>query len=339
MKAALVTATEKVDIQEIDRPVIKDNEVLIKTRTVGVCGSDLHLFRGTHAFRKPPAILGHEISGDIVEVGKNVTKFKVGDRVTVEPQYGCKECDFCREGLVNLCASKVVPGTAKWIGVFVEYFNAPENTIYKLSDKVSYEMGTMIEPLAVAVRTLRKATVKERDCVVILGSGTIGLLLLVVAKHLGFKKIICTDTAQFNLDMALKHGAVAAVNPLEQNVVDVVMNHTNGQGADLALIAAGSPSILDDAAACVRKRGEIGIVAMITEKIPFYCYRIVFNEQTVYGAMTYSSQDFQEAVDMVNAGLDLDDFITQTMDLAHAQEGLDILSQKTENVVKVMIKF
>ena len=86
MKAALVTATEKVDIQEIDRPVIKDNEVLIKTRTVGVCGSDLHLFRGTHAFRKPPAILGHEISGDIVEVGKNVTTFTVGDRVTVEPQ-------------------------------------------------------------------------------------------------------------------------------------------------------------------------------------------------------------------------------------------------------------
>ncbi|MDR1934722.1 MAG: alcohol dehydrogenase catalytic domain-containing protein, partial [Candidatus Accumulibacter sp.] len=104
MKAALVTDVEKVSIAEIERPLIKDDEVLIKVRTVGVCGSDLHLFRGTHAFRKPPAILGHEIAGDVVEIGKNVQGIKAGDRVTVEPQYGCGECGFCRDGLVNLCA-------------------------------------------------------------------------------------------------------------------------------------------------------------------------------------------------------------------------------------------
>lgn len=338
MKAALVTDVEKVSIDEVERPQIKDDEVLIKTKTVGVCGSDLHLFRGTHAFRKPPAILGHEIAGDVVDIGKNVRHIKVGDRVTVEPQYGCGECEFCRQGLINLCAKKVVPGTAKWIGVFVQYFNAPEKTVYKLNNSVSYKMGTMIEPLAVAVRALRRATVKEKDCIVILGSGTIGLLCLVVAKQMGYKKIVCTDTAKFNLDMAIKHGATIAINPLQNDVVEAVKKLTEGRGADLALIAAGANNIIDQASACVRKRGEIGVIAMITEKVPFYSYQIVFNEQTMYGAMTYATSDFKEAAAMINGGLDLSDFVTQTMDLDHTQEGLDVLSQKKENVVKVMIE-
>ena len=338
MKAALVTDVHKVSIQEIERPVVKDDEVLIKVKTVGVCGSDLHLFRGTHAFRKPPAILGHEIAGDVVEIGKAVKTVKVGDRVTVEPQYGCGDCEFCRQGLVNLCNSKVVPGTAKWIGVFVQYFNAPEKTIHKLNDAVSYKMGTMIEPLAVAVRALRRATVKEKDCLVILGSGTIGLLCLVVAKQMGYKNVVCTDTAEFNLAMALKHGATLAINPLEGDVVAAVKKLTGGKGADLALISAGANNIVDQASACVRKRGEIGVVAMITEKIPFYSYQIVFNEQTMYGAMTYETKDFKEAAEMVNNGLDLNDFVTQTMDLEHTQQGLDVLSQKKDGVVKVMIE-
>lgn len=338
MKAALVTDVETVSIQDIDRPLIKDDEVLIAVKTVGVCGSDLHLFRGTHAFRKPPAILGHEIAGDIVEVGKNVQGYKVGDRVTVEPQYGCGECEYCREGQVNLCASKVVPGTPKWIGVFVQYFNAPAHTLYKLNESVSYPMGTMIEPLAVAVRALRRATVREKDCLVILGSGTIGLLCLVVAKLMGYQKIVCTDTAPFNLEMARKHGATVAINPLTTDVVATVKELTNGRGADLALVAAGANNILDQASSCVRKRGEIGVIAMITEKIPFYSYQIVFNEQTMYGAMTYGTPDFQEAARLVNDGLDLSDFVTQTMDLEHTQEGLDVLSQKKEDVVKVMIE-
>jgi len=338
MKAALVTDVHKVSIQEIERPVVKDDEVLIKVKTVGVCGSDLHLFRGTHAFRKPPAILGHEIAGDVVEIGKSVKTVSIGDRVTVEPQYGCGDCEFCRQGLVNLCNSKVVPGTAKWIGVFVQYFNAPEKTIHKLNDAVSYKMGTMIEPLAVAVRALRRATVKEKDCLVILGSGTIGLLCLVVAKQMGYKNVVCTDTAEFNLAMALKHGATLAINPLEGDVVAAVKKLTGGKGADLALIAAGANNIVDQASACVRKRGEIGVVAMITEKIPFYSYQIVFNEQTMYGAMTYETKDFKEAAEMVNNGLDLNDFVTQTMDLEHTQQGLDVLSQKKDGVVKVMIE-
>lgn len=338
MKSAFVTAVEEVSLREIERPSIKDDEVLIRVKTVGVCGSDLHLFKGTHAFRRPPAILGHEVAGEVVEVGPAVTRCKVGDRVTVEPQYGCGECEYCQRGLVNMCARKVVPGTDKWIGVFVEYFNAPERTIHKLADSVSFKMGTMIEPLAVAVRALRRATVREKDCLVILGAGSIGLLALVVARQYGYKQIVCTDTAPFNREMALKHGATLALDPLTEDVVARVKELTGGKGADLCLVAAGAPNIVDTACACTRKQGEIGLIAMITEKIPFYSYTMVYNEQTMYGAMTYSSDDFAEAAALVNGGLDLNDFITQTMELSQAQRALDVLARKKEDVVKVMLE-
>lgn len=143
MKAAFVTDVETVEVKEIERPVISDTEVLIRAKTVGVCGSDLHLFRGTHPFRHAPAILGHEIAGEVVETGSAVTKFKVGDRVTVEPQVGCGTCEMCRRGFVSLCADKKVPGTTKWIGAFSEYFNAEERITYPLSDEISYETGRL----------------------------------------------------------------------------------------------------------------------------------------------------------------------------------------------------
>ena len=338
MKAAVVTEVEKVCIQDVERPVIKDNEVLIRVRTAGVCGSDLHLFRGTHAFRKPPAILGHEMAGDVVETGKNVRNIKVGDRVTVEPHIGCGSCEFCKRGYTNLCNNKVVPGTPKWVGSFVEYFNAPEDKVYKIKDNISYEMGTLIEPLAVAVHALRRAKADRKDCVVILGAGTIGLLALVVAREIGYKTIICTDTVEANCKMALKQGAAAALNPITDDVPAKVKEMTNGRGADLAIVAAGADNILDQASQCVCKRGEIGLIAMITKNIPFYCYSVVFNEQTLYGSMTYETKDFKEAADLINGGLDLKDFVTQELPFAETQEALDILSQKKQYVVKVIVK-
>lgn len=338
MRAAYIVEPRKVVIKDVSVPALKDDEVLIKVKTVGVCGSDLHLFKGTHAFRKPPAILGHEVAGDIVEIGKDVLNFKIGDRVTVEPQMGCGECEFCKQDLVNLCTGKKAPGTPGWIGTFVEYFNAPEKTVYKINDNVSYEMGTLIEPLAVAVHAIDRITVAEKDTLVILGSGTIGLLALVAARGAGYKNIICTDTQEFNLKMALKQGARLALNPLKEDVAAKVKEFTGGRGADVAIIAADSKIIVDQASAMVRKRGEVGIIAMITEKIPVDTYSFVFNEQTLFGAMTYETKDFAKAAKMINDGLDLSDFLTQKIPMEESQKALDILNEKKENVIKVIVE-
>lgn len=338
MKTAVVVKPHQVEIREIDIPDIKPNEVLIKVKTAGVCGSDLHLFHGTHAFRKPPAILGHEIAGEIVKIGKEVTKFRVGDRVTVEPHVGCGACEFCRQDLVNLCINKIVPGTPGWIGTFSEYFNAPEQAVYKLADNVPYEIGTLIEPLAVGIHTISRISVPEKESIAILGSGTIGLLTLVAAREAGYKTIICTDTQPFNLEMAKRQGASLVLNPLEDDVVASIRQFTNGKGVDVAIVAADAKNIVDQASSIVKKRGEVGIVAMITEPIPVNTYAFVFNEINLFGAMTYETKDFVRAAELVNNGLDLSAFITQRKPLDQAQEALEVLSQKKENVVKVLVE-
>lgn len=338
MKSAFVTDVEKVEIREIDTPPISGDEVLIRTKTVGVCGSDLHLFKGTHPFRHAPAILGHEIAGEIVRIGAGVTKFQVGDRVTVEPQVGCGHCEMCSCGRISLCKNKKVPGTDAWIGSFSEYFNANEKTLYKLADTVSYEMGTLTEPLAVAVHAVSLASVRS-GALVILGGGTIGQLTLAVAKLRGYSPIIVTDPAPFNRAFALKHGACAVLNPLTDDVPAKIKELTGGNGADLALIATGADDILDQACQCVRKCGEIGIISMITKKVPFYPYAVVFSELRIFGAMCYESGDFAEAMKLINNGLDLSGFITQELEgIEKTQEGLSILSQKKEDVIKVLIK-
>ncbi|WP_339213404.1 alcohol dehydrogenase catalytic domain-containing protein [Ornithinibacillus sp. FSL M8-0202] len=338
MKAAVVVEPTKIEIQDIEVPTIKANEVLIKVKTVGVCGSDLHLFKGTHAFRKPPAILGHEIAGEVVEVGPEVTKFRIGDRVTVEPHIGCGECEFCEKELLNLCTGKKAPGVPGWIGTFSEYFNAPEDIVYKIADDISYEIGTLVEPLAVGIHAIERITVPEKDTIAILGSGTIGLLTLVAAREAGYKNIICTDTQPFNLEMAKKQGAILALNPLEDDVEAKIKEFTNGRGVDVAIVAADAPGIIDQASSIVRKRGEVGIVAMITKQIPVDTYSFVFNEISLFGAMTYETKDFEKASQLVNEGLDLSDFITQRVPLEESQKALDILNEKKENVVKVIVE-
>lgn len=337
MKAAYVTEVGKVEIREIPKPVVKENEVLVQVKTVGVCGSDLHLFQGTHAFRKPPAILGHEVAGVIVEAGREVKNYRVGDRVAIEPQVGCGQCEMCKQGLINICDNKVTPGTAEWNGTFAEYFNAAESTLHRLANGTSYEMGTLIEPFAVAIHLLEQATTEQRDCIVILGAGSIGLLTLVAAREMGFKKIITTDTAAYNREVSLKLGAVASLNPLEEDVPEAVHACNGGRGADLAIVAAGAPGILNQASACVRKRGEIGIVASISRPQEFSCYSIVANEQRMYGVWTYEHKDFVRAAQMINDGLDLELFITHRLPLEQSQTALEILSEKKEDVVKVLV--
>lgn len=338
MKAALVTGKDLVSIQNIDRPALGTDDVLIKVAVTAVCGSDIHLFRGTHAFRKPPAILGHEVAGEIVEIGPNVKRFSVGDRVTVEPHLGCSECEFCKQELVNICIAKKAPGTPSWIGTFVEYFNAPEKSVYKLESNISYEMGVLVEPLAVAIHSMNRVSVKEKDCIVILGAGTIGLLTVVIAREWGYKTIIATDTAPFNRELSLKFGATMALDPITEDVAAKVKEKTGGRGADIAIVTAGAPNILDEACNCVRKRGEIGLVSMITEKIPFYSYTPVFMEQNIFGSMTYETKDFAQATSMINSGLDLSDLITHRYNLDETQKALMVLSEKKENVGKVIVK-
>lgn len=200
MKAALFDDIKSIKIINQESPDIKQNEVLIKVITVGICGSEIHAYDGSHPFRKPPSILGHEVVGVIEQVGSNVFDLVEGDKVTVEPQYSCNECVYCLKGDYHLCNKKVVLGTEAWPGGFAEYMTAPASTVYKLPKELPSHIGVLTEPLAVGVHAVRLANVKKGDKVAILGSGPIGLLVSVAAREAGADVVVITDTLDRNLE-------------------------------------------------------------------------------------------------------------------------------------------
>lgn len=201
MKAIYAEHPFEIGFRDIDIPDIKDNEVLIKTAYAGICASDIHAYRGQHAFRIPPVMLGHEISGIIDEVGKNVTKFKIGDHVTVMPEIGCRKCPACKTGKVNLCTSKILPGTGQWNGTFAEYFAAPEQVVFNLKD-VPLDIGSITEPLAVANHAVSRIPKDHNHDLIILGSGAIALMIATIAPYYGFTRIMTTDIDDRNLKLA-----------------------------------------------------------------------------------------------------------------------------------------
>lgn len=336
MKVAMVVDSYKVEIAEHEMPTVGTDDVLIKVKVAGICGSDLHLFKGTHAFRKPPAVLGHEVAGEVCQIGASVKNIKVGDRVTVLPHVECGECEFCKVDRQNLCIKKKVPGTPAWCGTFAQYFAAPQSVVFKIADGISYERGCLVEPLAVAVHAVNQITEPEKDSIAILGTGTIGLLSVIVARESGYKRIYCTDTAQFNLDVAIQQGATLALNPLKEDIVETIRQHNDG-GVDVTLVSAGATNIIDQASALTKRLGQVGLIAMITKEIPVYTYSFVFNEQKLFGAMTYQNHDFIKAMEMVNNGLDLDVCVTQQLPFCETQRGLDMLDKKSGDIVKILV--
>ena len=227
MKAAVLEAVGQLVIREVAQPALKGPDwARIKVRAVGICGSEIHAFQGTHPFRKPPSILGHEVTGEIVELGPEVPGFAAGDRVFVDPQWTCGTCAYCTSGRHNLCPDKVVLGTARWTGGLGEYIVAPAPALYPLPDHVSYVEGTAIEPLAVGVHMVQRAQVTAGEEVAVLGAGTIGMMVAAVARLRGAAPVVAVDLQAHCLDLATRHlgathGLMGNKGPLAERILDL----------------------------------------------------------------------------------------------------------------------
>jgi len=340
VKAALLTAPYQINLQEMEKPRLSSGEVLIKVQCVGVCGSDVHTYKGTHPFRKPPVILGDEMAGEIVDVGEDVTLFKKGDRVTAEPQTYCHECFACYRGYYNLCTNKTILGTTPWPGAFGEYVAIPEDKVFRLPDGLSFEKGALIEPFAVAIHAAEMAQIRLGDSVLIMGSGTIGLATLVALREAGAARIIATDVEDFNLSKARELGAWATVNVRKESLEEKVKERTKGAGVDVAVIAMHVPSLIDESLRFVRKKGRVVLVAIFDEEATIDPFKIVFTEVEVVGSWVYTGREFQTVIDLmsqnrIEAGL----FITHRWPIERVREALDLVDKKTEDVLKVVLHF
>ncbi|MFD1407489.1 zinc-binding dehydrogenase [Kroppenstedtia eburnea] len=290
-----------LEIVEIGEPQVGKDQVKIRVKYAGICGSDIHTYEG-HYKVKAPVTLGHEFSGEVVEVGENVTEFKPGDRVTSETTfYICGECRYCRTGDYNLCSTRMGLGTQQ-DGGFAKYLLARKESVHLLPGNVDDESAAMTEPLACCYHAVNKASIREGDVVVVLGPGPIGLLTAQVAKNTGAKVIITGLTHdQVRLDKAKELGIDYAVNIQQEDLKKFVHELTEGYGADVVFECTGAVPAAKMGLDLLRKKGQfvqVGIYA--TAEIPFDLEKVIQKEITVTGSRSQKPGDWEPSLALMN---------------------------------------
>ncbi|MHB0999306.1 MAG: zinc-dependent alcohol dehydrogenase family protein [Armatimonadota bacterium] len=333
MKAVVLHGPNKISVEDIPVPQVGENDVLVKVHACGICGTDVHIMHGTHIV-KFPVIPGHEFSGEIVETGKNVTGLKIGDRVTVDPNIVDNTCYFCRRGAINLCENLSAIGV-NYNGGFAEYCKVPAVQAYKIPDTLSLDEAVMAEPLACCLHGIRRANILPGDSVVILGAGSIGLLLIQLARISGASPIIVSEPDEQNRRMAAKLGADIQLNPFEQDVLSEVMALT-GVGADVVIESAGKVETAQLAIKIARRGGKVlqfGVVSpdKLAQISP---YDVYYKELTVSGSFVNPFTHSRavklletrqvEVMPLVTHRFPLDD-AAKAMELAQGKEAIKIL--------------
>lgn len=255
---------DNMDVADIPIPKPESREVLIKIKAAGICGSDILFYNGSLTSCIPPVVLGHEFSGEIVEIGKQVQYYKIGDRVVSEPHKGgCGVCRFCQTGAVEMCKSKKAIGY-RVDGVFTSYITMPETSLHHIPENVSFEQAALSEPLAVVVKgVLERAKVEPGDFAVVLGCGPLGLMAAEAIKAAGAKTVIITGTTadeNIRLKAAGNMNIDYVVNVQKENLKEKVMELTNGMGADLVVEAAGVEATISQAFDILRTDGRIAVL-------------------------------------------------------------------------------
>ena len=340
MRSAYIDKPLSIIFKDVKEPQITNpDEVKIKTVFTGICGSEVHAFHNKHPFRIPPLVSGHEVSGIIVETGSGVKNFKTGDRVVVEPHYGCGECVYCKSGHYNVCTNKKVLGATYWSGSFGEYFVTPEQTLIHLPDNVSFEEGALIEPVAVGMHAVMQCDVKGKD-ILIIGAGPIGLGVTASAKRLKAGKIIIADICEENLKLAADMGASHTINSGEKNLIEEVKSITDSYGADITFLAFANEKIVDDAVNITKRGGTISEIAIMKDPIKIDIHKIQINELNLKGSNMYTRNAFREVMDALqDKEINVKPMISKIMPVEEVTKAMEIVDKRTEHVIKVLLKF
>ncbi len=345
MRAGVYREKGIVRVEEVPVPEVGDGEVLIKVAACGVCGTDIKKI--FHAYLPPPQILGHELAGTVVAVGRGVTKWKLGDRVMSFHHIPCGNCFYCERRLFSQCKQYKTAGLTGGFtpngGGFAEYVKAmpwvAERGIVALPDDVSFEEATFIEPINTILKAVRKARVTAAETVLTVGCGPIGLQLLMVANLQG-AKLYTSDPMAVRRAKSLTLGALESFDPSDGKLVEHMKARTEGRGADAVLVAVAHPSVVVDALAAARPGGRVLLFAANdpVTRIEFPAAAVGIDEKEILGS-------YSAAVDIQEAGADLVlkkklpvmDIVTHRFPLARIQEGLDLAAKPTVESLKILI--
>ena len=337
MRAMYLERPGKIVEKKIREPSPKEGEVLVRIRSVGVCGSDIHYYQegriGKFVVRKP-LILGHECSGEVVEVGKKVDDLKVGDRVALEPGIPCRMCEHCKSGRYNLCSKIRFMATPPIDGAFVEYVAHPADFAFKIPRKISFDEAALFEPLAVGLYAAERARIKPTDKILILGAGPIGLTTLQAVRCMRGVEVSVIDLYEFRLAKAKELGADEVINPKEEDIWKKLSS-----SFDVVFETAGSAVTIKQTVKLAKEGGRVILVGLPGEdEIALDTKQIVFKELDVLGMHRYANM-YPRAVKLTQEGsINLKTLITHRFSFEETEKALKFARDNKDSCIKVIVR-
>ncbi len=344
MKAAVLIEAKNVVIQDVPEPVMsKPNQVKVRVKSVGVCGSDAHFYQDGRLADwvvENPLILGHECAGEVVEVVPGVNRVTVGDRVAVEPGIPCRKCEWCKRGEYHLCPEMVFMAVPGVNGAFAEYVLSEEDFLFPLPEKMTFEEGALMEPLAVAVEATKLAEIFLGDSVAILGAGTIGILCLQTALAAGATKVFISDINPLKLDFVKRFSPdrIVTIDATQTNTQEEILKNTQGRGVDKTLETAGTFETFRISPSVTRRGGRVTLVGIPPfQEYPFRASDLFDRTVTINAVYRYAN-DYPIAIRLADKGLvDVKPIITHRFSLDDVKRGLEITANRSDNVIKGIV--
>jgi L-iditol 2-dehydrogenase len=342
MKALVLEEYNKLVYRDFPDPVITPDEVLIKVAVAGICGSDVHGMDGSSGRRIPPLVMGHEASGVIAALGKDVKGWSTGDRVTFDSTIYKLDDWYSRRGMYNLSDDRMVLGvsTVEWKkhGAFAEYVSVPGHILHRIPDGVTFTQAAMVEPVAVAAHAIGLTPLRWNDTAVVVGSGMIGLFVIQILRETGCSQIIAVDPQEEKLKLARELGAGHTLNPLKENVIAEVKKLTGNRGADVSFEAVGLSGSVNTAIRCARKGATVTLVGNLSPTAEIPLQDVVTRQIRLQGSCAICGE-YPAVLDMIaRKRINVEAILSAEAPLSEGAAWFRRLYEKEPGLIKVVLK-
>jgi L-iditol 2-dehydrogenase len=341
MQALLLTEYKKLNLVQMPEPDLGPDDVLIRVRACGICGSDVHGFDGSTGRRIPPLVMGHEAAGVVERAGSAVHDLAPGDRVTFDSTIYCGQCFFCSRGEVNLCDNRQVmgvsPGPYRRHGAFAEFVSVPRRIVYRLPDSLGFEPAALIEAASVAVHAVTITPVRIGDTAVVVGAGMIGVLTVQALRKAGCAQVIAVDLEDSRLEMARAAGATETLNA-KTDVLAAVRERSDGHGAAAAVECVGAEQPIRTAVACTRKGGTVTLVGNVSPQVSIPLQEVVTRQIRLQGSCASNGEYPAVIALMASGAISVAPLISAVAPLSDGPQWFDRLYRKEPGLMKVILK-